>query len=267
MPEKRNFSRPVAVSTGERIQKALSRSGWGSRREIERLIRAGRIRINDQLVALGDSIKPGDQVQLDDGRAVRVEEEKEALQVLLYNKPLGEVCTRSDEEGRATIFDKLPRVGSGRWINVGRLDINTTGLLLLTNSGELAHRLTHPSYTIDREYAVRVYGDVDNSMLGTLRKGVEIDGEILAFNDIVPGEGSGANKWFYCLVQSGRNRAVRKLWESQDVSVSRLMRVRFGNIMLPTDLRVGRHLELGKPLVSALCNLVGLNGNGLAKNS
>jgi 23S rRNA pseudouridine2605 synthase len=104
-------------------------------------------------------------------------------------------------------------------------------------------------------------------MLGTLRKGVEIDGEILAFNDIVPGEGSGANKWFYCLVQSGRNRAVRKLWESQDVSVSRLMRVRFGNIMLPTDLRVGRHLELGKPLVSALCNLVGLNGNGLAKNS
>jgi 23S rRNA pseudouridine2605 synthase len=219
------------------------------------------------MVALGDTLKPGDRVQLDDGRAVKVEEEKSALQVLLYNKPLGTVCTRSDEEGRSTIFDKLPRVRSGRWINVGRLDINTTGLLLLTNNGELVHRLTHPSYTIDREYAVRVYGNVDSTMLKSLRAGVEIDSEILAFNDIVPGEGNGANKWFYCLVQSGRNRAVRRLWESQDVSVSRLMRVRFGNIMLPTDLRVGQHLELGKPLVSELCNLVGLDGNGMDKAS
>lgn len=267
MTEKRNFSRPTAVSTGERIQKALSRSGWGSRREIERLIRAGRIRKNEQMVALGDTLKPGDRVQLDDGPIVRVEEEKTELQVLLYNKPLDEVCTRKDEEGRATIFDKLPAVRSGRWINVGRLDINTTGLLLLTNSGELAHRLTHPSYTIDREYAVRVYGNVDNTMLRSLRTGVEIDGEVLAFNDIVAGEGSGANKWFYCLVQSGRNRAVRKLWESQDVSVSRLMRVRFGNIMLPTDLRVGQHLELSKPLASELCELVGLDGNGIDRAS
>ena len=128
MTEKRNFSRPTAASTGERIQKALSRSGWGSRREIERLIRAGRIRKNEQMVALGDTLKPGDRVQLDDGRIVRVEEEKTELQVLLYNKPLGEVCTRKDEEGRATIFDKLPAVRSGRWINVGRLDINTTGI-------------------------------------------------------------------------------------------------------------------------------------------
>ena len=256
-------ARPIAKSTGERIQKALARSDWGSRREIERLIRDGRIKVNNSLAVIGLSIKPGDSIQFDNGRTVHVGVEQQELEVLLYHKPAGVVCTRSDEEGRTTIFENLPRVKHGRWLNVGRLDINTTGLLLFTNNGELAHRLTHPKYKIDREYAVRVFGTVNERMLLTIRKGVEVDGEVYSFNDVVAGEGSGSNKWFYCVVQTGRNREVRKLWESQGVTVSRLMRVRFGNIMLPTDLRPGRNLELGTPLVKQLCTLVGLeDSNG-----
>jgi len=251
-------ARPIAKSAGERIQKALARSDWGSRREIERFIRDGRIKVNNSLAVLGLSIKPGDSIQFDNGRVVKVGLDKQELQVLLYHKPAGVVCTRSDEEGRPTIFEKLPRVRHGRWLNVGRLDINTTGLLLFTNNGELAHRLTHPKYKIDREYAVRVFGNVNERMLLAIRKGVEIDGEVYSFNDVVAGEGSGSNKWFYCVVQMGRNKEVRKVWESQGVTVSRLMRVRFGNIMLPTDLRPGRNLELGTRLVKELCSLVGL---------
>jgi 23S rRNA pseudouridine2605 synthase len=259
--------RPVAKSTGERIQKALARSDWGSRREIERFIRDGRIKVNNSLAVIGLSVKPGDSIQFDNGRTVKVGLDQQELQVLLYHKPAGVVCTRHDEEGRATIFEKLPRVKHGRWLNIGRLDINTTGLLLFTNNGELAHRLTHPKYKIDREYAVRVFGSVNQRMLLTIKKGVEIDGEIYSFNDVVAAEGNGSNKWFYCVVQTGRNREVRKLWESQGVTVSRLMRVRFGNIMLPTDLRPGRNLELGAPLVKELCALVGLEDSGRPKVS
>lgn len=258
------LARPIATAGGERIQKALARSDWGSRREIERLIRDGRLKVNNSLADIGLSIKPGDTIQLDNGRAVKVGLDEQTLQVLLYHKPAGVVCTRSDDEGRRTIFEKLPHIKEGRWLNIGRLDINTSGLLLFTNNGELAHRLMHPKFQIDREYAVRIFGNVDERMLSTIKKGVKIDGESFTFNDVVAGEGSGSNKWFYCVVQTGRNREVRRLWESQGVTVSRLMRVRFGNIMLPTDLRPGRSLELGKPLVKALCALVGLNDNGQA---
>jgi 23S rRNA pseudouridine2605 synthase len=175
-------TRPTAKSTGERIQKALARSDWGSRREIERLIRDRRIKVNNSLAVLGLSIRPGDSIQLDNGRIVEVGLDKQELQVLLYHKPAGVVCTRSDEEGRPTIFEKLPRVKHGRWLNVGRLDINTTGLLLFTNNGELAHRLTHPKYKIDREYAVRVFGNVNEKMLLTIRKVVEVDGDVYSFS-------------------------------------------------------------------------------------
>lgn len=249
---------PQAAPDGERIQKALARAGWGSRREIERLIASGRIQVNGELAIAGCKVKPGDRVQIDGGRTVRIEGAKEPLRVLLYNKPAGVVCTRSDEQRRPTIFDKLPRVHAGRWINIGRLDINTSGLLLFTNHGELAHRLMHPRYRIDREYAARIYGEVDAAVLARLRGGLDIDGEIFQFDDIVIGEGEGSNQWYYCVVQSGRNREVRRLWESQDLQVSRLMRVRFGNIMLPTDLRGGRQVELGGDLLKELCNLVGL---------
>ena len=248
---------------GERIHKALARAGWGSRREIERLVAAGRIRVNGRKAEPGCQVRPGDRIQLDGGPMRRLEPPGDALRVLAYNKPVGEVCTRRDPEGRPDVFAGLPRLRHGRWINIGRLDINTSGLLLFTNHGELAHRLMHPRYHIDREYAVRVFGEVDAAMLKRLREGVEIDGEEAHFDDIVVGEGEGANRWYYCVVQRGRHREVRRLWESQGVQVSRLMRVRFANVMLPTDLRAGRSVELGGKLLDDLCELVGIAPQGL----
>ena len=249
----------MARVSGERVHKVLARAGWGSRREIERWIVADRIRINGKCAVTGARVMPGDRVQLDDGRELRVEPQTEPIRVLAYNKPVGVVCTRDDPEQRPTVFKHLPRIDSGRWINVGRLDINTSGLLLFTNNGELAHRLMHPSYRIDREYSARIFGHVDQDMLNRLRQGVDIDGERYHFDDIVAGDGRGANRWFYCVVQSGRQREVRKLWESQGVKVSRLARVRFGNVMLPTDLGPGRHVDVGGALRDALCALVGVS--------
>lgn len=257
---------------GERVHKVLARAGWGSRREIERWIEAGRIRINGKLAEPGARVTTGDRVQLDGGRKLQVGDKVQRIRVLAYNKPAGTVCTRRDPERRPTVFADLPRTQRGRWINVGRLDINTSGLLLFTNNGDLAYRLMHPRYRVDREYAARIFGEVDAALLARLRTGVDIEGEQLAFADVVPGDGKGhepdvdadkgANRWYYCLVQSGRNREVRRLWESQDVKVSRLIRVRFGNVMLPTDLRAGRYVELGGTLLDDLCRLVGLRGPG-----
>lgn len=250
--------KPDAEAAGERIQKALARAGWGSRREIERLIAAGRVSVNGKPAVAGHEVRPGDRIQIDGGPMQRIEADVEALRVLAYNKPAGVVCTRRDPEGRADIFERLPRIKHGRWINVGRLDINTSGLLLFTNNGELAHRLMHPRYRIDREYAVRVFGAVDTGMLERLRAGVDVDGELCHFDDITIGQGDGANQWYFCVVQQGRHREVRRLWEAQGVQVSRLMRVRFGNVMLPTNLRPGRTVELGGALLEDLCRLVGL---------
>lgn len=255
---------PEAAANGERLHKALARAGWGSRREIERLIAAGRVRLNGQVAAVGSSVQPGDRVQLDKGRDFRVEPATPSRRVLAYHKPVGEVCSRDDERGRKNVFARLPRLNQGRWINIGRLDINTSGLLLFTDDGELAHRLMHPRNRVDREYAARVFGTVDDDMLTTLRNGVDVDGELLKFDDIEAGkaprhgDADNANRWFYCVLQSGKNREVRRLWESQGLQVSRLMRVRFGNIMLPLDLRPGRHVEIGGELLSELCRLVGL---------
>ena len=254
--------RAAPEASGERIHKVLARAGWGSRREIERWIEAGRIRVNGQRVETGARVGPGDRVQLDDGRVLRVSGSSQALHVLAYNKPAGVVCTRRDEQQRPTIFEDLPRIERGRWINIGRLDINTSGLLLFTNHGELAHRLMHPRYRVDREYAARIFGEVDDEMLQRLRDGVEVEGERFHFDDIVEGDGDGANRWYYCVVQSGRQREVRRLWESQGVKVSRLIRVRFGNVMLPADLRGGQSVELGGALRDALCHLVGLSASG-----
>lgn len=249
----------MSDDAGERLHKVLARAGWASRREIERWIEAGRIRIDGRRATLGDCVRGGEKIQLDDGRSLRVASEAAPLRVLAYNKPAGVVCTRHDPEGRPDIFSGLPRLDHGRWINVGRLDFNTSGLLLFTNHGELAHRLMHPRYRLDREYAARIFGEVDAEMLARLRSGIEIEGERYHFDDIVVGEGEGANRWYYCVVQSGRNREVRRLWEAQGVQVSRLMRVRFGNIMLPTDLRAGRTVELGGALLAELCRLVGFD--------
>ena len=200
---------------GEKLQKVLARMGLASRREIEAWITAGRVKVNGKDASLGQRVDLHDAIAID-GRVLRREEAAETVRrVLIYNKPDGEICTRDDPEGRPTVFDRLPRPKEGRWINIGRLDINTTGLLMFTTDGELANRLMHPSYQMDREYAVRVRGEVDEEMIERLKAGVMLEDGPAKFTDIkeAPG-GEGFNHWYHCVVMEGRNREVRRLWES-----------------------------------------------------
>ncbi len=235
----------------EKIQKVLANIGLGSRRQIEGWLREGRISVNGQPATLGDRIVAADKVRVD-GREVKRLQTSTSCRVLLYHKPEGEICSRSDPEGRATVFDHLPLLRNGRWISVGRLDYNTSGLLLLTNHGALANRLMHPSNEIEREYAVRVHGTVTPSMLKTLRKGVSLEDGIARFDQILDAGGEGSNHWYHVLVKQGRNRLVRRLWESQGVTVSRLMRIRFGAISLPRTLRRGQWMELDQKDIQLL---------------
>lgn len=242
----------------EKLQKVLARAGFGSRRQMEEWIGAGRVSVNGKLATLGDRVGEHDVIRVD-GRVVdRVRREGGRRRVLVYNKPVGEVCTRSDPEGRPTIFDHLPRLRNGRWVAVGRLDLNTTGLILLTNDGELANRLMHPSGEIEREYAVRVLGEVDRETLDRLRQGVELEDGPARFDMIRDAGGEGANHWFHVIIREGRNREVRRLWESQGVTVSRLTRVRYGPVSMPRGLRIGRWEDLERPEIDRLMATVGM---------
>lgn len=236
----------------EKIQKVLANAGLASRRQIENWLREGRISVNGQMAKLGDRVISHDKIRVD-GREIKlIKSESQKTRVLLYHKPEGEICSRRDPENRPTIFDHLPLLRNGRWISVGRLDFNTSGVLLLTNDGELAHKLMHPSQEIEREYAVRIQGQVSPQMLDTLKKGVLIDNEPAHFDSITDAGGEGSNHWYHVLVKEGRNRIVRKLWESQGLKVSRLIRIRFGIILLPRSLRRGKWMELERDMVSAL---------------
>jgi 23S rRNA pseudouridine2605 synthase len=243
----------------ERLQKFLARAGYGSRRQIEEWIRAGRIRVNERPAELGVSVGAQDRIELD-GKAVAVAValSRPAPRTLLYHKPAGELTTRADPQGRPTVFDRLPPLKTARWIAVGRLDFNTDGLLLLTTDGELANRLMHPSSEIEREYAVRVLGAVSPETLERLLAGVELDDGQAAFGSLRDAGGMGVNHWYHVTLKEGRNREVRRLWESQGVKVSRLIRVRFGPIGLPRELRPGRYRELIRPEVVALYRAAGL---------
>ncbi|MEM7363847.1 MAG: pseudouridine synthase [Pseudomonadota bacterium] len=234
----------------EKLQKVLANLGLGSRRSLEQWIKDGRVRVNGQVATLGDRVSEDDQLRVD-GKPVRRHHRKH--RVILYNKPTGEICSRDDPEGRPNVFRRLPKLSQQRWIAVGRLDFNTSGLLLFTTDGALANRLMHPSANIDREYAVRVNGEVTDEVLERLREGVLLDDGFARFTDIQPGRDdevrSGANRWFYVVLLEGRNREVRRLWESQDLSVSRLKRVRFGTLFIPSKIRAGQWIELtGKDL-------------------
>lgn len=234
----------------ERIQKVLARAGYGSRRLIESWIKDGKLQVNGVPATLGDQISEKDRVTLE-GRPLSSKRiwQQAMPQVLLYHKPVGEVCTRNDPEGRRTIYQSLPVPEEGRWVSVGRLDLNTSGLIILTTDGELANQLMHPSNEMDREYAVRVLGDVTSEMMQTLRDGVELEDGKAHFSDIQPGGGEGANSWFHVVIQEGRNREVRRLWESQGVQVSRLVRLRYGPVIMPNKLKPGRWMMLeGKEL-------------------
>lgn len=228
----------------ERIQKLLARAGYGSRREIERWIIAGEIKVNGNLAETGQPVSAQDTIILR-GKTLNLDARLRATpKVLAYHKKAGEICTMNDPEGRPTVFDSLPKVHQGRWVMIGRLDINTDGLLLFTTDGELANRLMHPSREIEREYATRVLGEVDGDMLKRLQTGVELDDGPAKFIRIKDAGGEGANHWYHVVLAEGRNREVRRLWESQGVKVSRLIRVRYGNISLPRYLRAGHSEEL-----------------------
>lgn len=242
----------------ERLQKILARAGLGSRREIEGWIRDGRIQVEGVVAELGISIEGTEQILID-GQPV-VLPPSQAQRVIAYHKPFGEITTRRDPEDRPTIFDHLPRLASGRWISVGRLDINTSGLLLLTNDGELANRLMHPSQQLEREYAVRVFGEIDGLILERLLRGVELEDGPARFLSVrdAGGSGNGANRWYHVVLAEGRNREVRRLWESQGVQVSRLTRVRYGPIELGRRLPVEHWRDLDPGELAALRNAAGL---------
>lgn len=234
----------------------LADTGLGSRRQLEQWIAAGRVSVNDQPAIVGQRVAPGDRIAVD-GRPVNVAHQ-EGCRVVVLNKRPGVICSRSDPEGRATVFDDLPPLRSGRWISIGRLDVQTAGLLLLTNDGALAHRMMHPGTGLDREYAVRVHGRLTEEELAVLKAGVEVEGEQLAFSDIRYYDGSGANHWYHVVLMEGRNREVRRLFEAVGLTVSRLKRVRYGPVVLPSTLRQGQRRELSEDDLKTLYALLGL---------
>ena len=245
-------------SADEKLQKVLARAGSGSRREMERVISEGRVKVNGHVAKLGDRVTPNDKIELDGKFIPTGRKEIQRLRVILYNKPEGEICTRNDPEKRRNVFDRLPRLSTGRWVSVGRLDINTSGLILFTNEGELANKLMHPSSQIDREYLVRIHGTVTDDMINRLREGILLDDGLAKFTDVRKGQDESSNSWFYCVLMEGKNREVRRLWESQGVKVSRLKRVRYGNIFIPSHVRSGQWIELNDKEIGDLHETAGM---------
>ncbi|MGD8428844.1 MAG: pseudouridine synthase [Ectothiorhodospiraceae bacterium] len=251
---------PQNPTETEKLQKVLARAGVGSRRQMEQWISDGRVRVDGRVASLGDRVGPAARITVDGRplgkRAARPQESR----VIVYHKPAGEVTTRSDPEGRPTVFGRLPKLSGGRWIAVGRLDVNTSGLLLFTSDGELANRLMHPRYRLPRDYAVRVYGEVTPEMVNRLLAGVRLDDGLAAFESVEAlSSTDAANDWYRVRVREGRKREVRRLWESLGVRVSRLMRVQYGPVQLPPGLRQGQWRELGRGEVSQLYQLVELD--------
>ena len=246
----------ISEDKGQKLQKVLANLGLGSRRKMERWIEEGRVTVDGRLAALGDRIYAGQTLRLD-GRPMEIDG-TEQVRVLLYNKPVREVCSRDDPEGRKTVFERLPKLRTGRWISIGRLDFNTSGVLLFTTDGALANALMHPSNAIEREYLVRVMGRVDEPMLERLKDGVKLDDGPARFSDIQEGGGDGINRFFYVVLMEGRNREVRRLWETQGTTVSRLKRVRYGEVFLPSKLKKGQWLELPQRDVDVIYQMAGL---------
>ena len=229
----------------EKLQKVLARLGYASRREIERWISDGRIEVNGELATVGDRVADRDEIHID-GKLVKASRRDIESRVIVYHKPVGEICSREDREGKGTVYSNLPFIKPGRWISIGRLDVNTSGLLLFTNDGDLANKLMHPSTEIKREYACRVLGEANVETLKRLTQGVALEDGQARFEHIVPADSSGINHWYYVVVGEGRNRLVRRLWESQNLIVNRLKRVRYGNIILGSMPKVGCWRDLDR---------------------
>ncbi len=255
----RKLPEPQEKQAGERLQKVLAQAGLGSRREMEEWISAGRVTVNGEVAELGMRVVEGDVIRAD-RRIVHVRERGEALpRVLLYHKQEGEIVSRDDPEGRSSVFDHLPKVRGHKWIAIGRLDFNTSGLLIFTTSGDLANRLMHPRFEVEREYAVRVQGEMTpEQMKQMVRKGIELDDGPVKFEKLADEGGEGFNHWYRIVVKEGRNRVVRRTYEALGLPVSRLMRVRFGIINLPPRLKRGMMAELGEGEVRQVLEWAGL---------
>ena len=235
-----------------RIHKVLADHGIGSRRGIESLIRQKKVLVNGQLASIGQLVSEEDIFEVE-GRTVRLsKKDPTKKRILMYNKKVGEISSRNDPDHKKTIFDSLPKLRSGRWVSVGRLDINTSGLILFTNDGSLANQLMHPSSNIEREYIARVHGNVTDEILNNLIAGVKLDDGFAKFTDVQGGRKGNTNQWFAMVIMEGRTREVRRLWESQGLEISRLKRVRYGNVFLPANLKQGAYKELSKSEVNAL---------------
>lgn len=270
MPRFSYFGRPLKAlpadqqEQGEKLHKMLAAAGLGSRRDMEELIAAGRASINGKPAQVGDRVKAGDVVRLN-GRIVNLPWKQALPKVLLYHKPEGEIVSRDDPEGRPSVFDRLPRLRGQRWISVGRLDFNTEGLLIFTTSGELANRLSHPRYEVEREYAVRILGELTEAQMDQLRNGIELEDGSAHVEDIAPAGGEGANQWYRLVIKEGRNREVRRLMEALGLTVSRLIRVRFGPVAMPPRVKRGMTLDMPEEEVEQLMEWCDLKTDGKAK--
>lgn len=266
MRNSRHSTPPRVTEEPVRLQKLLAETGLGSRREIESWITEGRVRVNGTLAKLGDRATSADRIRID-GRDVTLKRQRRDTppQIIAYHKPEGELVTRRDPEERATVFRHLPRPKEGRWIAVGRLDINTSGLILFTTDGELANRLMHPSHQLEREYAVRILGAVPPGTLERLTGGIELEDGLAKFDAVTSQGGTGANQWFHVVLHEGRNREVRRLWEAAGCTVSRLIRIRYGNIELGRRLFSGNWRPLTELEQATLMGLAGMTVPGTHK--
>lgn len=230
--------------SSERLQKILSQAGLGSRREMEKWIENGWIKVNGAIAKIGDSASARDKITVKGKLINNPLSRQQKTRILLYHKPIGEISSRRDPKHQRTVFDHLPRLNQSRWIQVGRLDINTSGLLVFTNDGELANELMHPKFALEREYAVRVHGEVSDDALKNLLTGVQLEDGLAKFERVDFSGGEGSNSWYHVTLTEGRNREVRRLWASQGLEVSRLIRIRYGSLLLPRSLARGRCYEL-----------------------
>lgn len=248
-------SSQVPTPTTFKLQKLLAQKGLGSRREMEALIAAGEVSVNGKVAIVGDRVGPEDVVRIGK-RIIRLNLEESLPKVLLYHKPEGEIVSRDDPEGRPSVFDKLPHLRSSKWIAIGRLDFNTSGLLIFTTDGVLANRLMHPRFEMEREYAVRILGELTAEQMKQLTTGIELEDGVAAFSYLAEQGGEGINHWYRVILKEGKNREVRRMFEAIGLTVSRLMRVRFGPINLPPRIKRGQWLELDEKETRQLLSML-----------
>ncbi len=252
--ENHSQAKTIDQTVTHKLQKLLAQSGLGSRREMEVLIAAGQVSINGKVAKIGDRIGAGDLVRVR-SRLIRINTGSRLPRIIFYHKPEGEIVSRNDPEGRPSVFDKLPQLKSSRWISIGRLDFNTSGLLIFTTSGELANQMMHPRFQIEREYAIRIIGQLTPEQMTQLTDGIELEDGIAKFDKIVEQGGEGSNRWYHAIIKEGRNREVRRMFEKLGIMVSRLIRVRFGPIRLPPYLKRGMLSELKENEISQIMTL------------